>query len=783
LLPTLGGANGEALAINKNGKVVGDSDTAQGSTHAFVFDDSELKDLGTLPGFDNASYARGINNAGDIVGDSDSADQKRAFLYTKGQLVELDKLAEHLSEAGFTSLDVAYAISDQGWIVGYGTTTDNLTAAFVAAPEHRGNRKHLTRVTRPRESVQAEPPQPEEPVEAEPPQFQSPTSDQGQDVSESNGDNYDLFYSRLSSDEGNWVEAGNYGYCFRPRVSEDWRPYQDGHWVWTDRGWYWDSNERFAWATYHYGRWVDIRGTGWCWAPGNQWAPAWVSWRQSDEHVGWAPLPPEADLSENRSISSWSDSYYGIGPAAYNFISYSHWHEPSYARYVEPPQQNVQIISQTRNVTNIVTNNNVINNFGPPVQTIATNTNQNIQQVKLAVSPATDPKANYGQSLQGNQLKVVAPPLALSSQATHVPPVQNRIANPQVQKGWQGVKPQEAAKLRKTIAEQNPPPKNLPNPTPFVNPQIGKKGQITGPPGTPGSPAAVAGQKTPPNLLKPIVGSPDANGTPGVSPNAAAAGKKPVPPNLLGTKSSGNASSTVNPSVTPGVPPKPGGKPTATGSPILKQSPSGSVPAQTGPKGTPPNLMVPRPSTATGSPESQRHQAAGGITPKPTGNLLSGQNTPHTPVTPHNAATPNEEKKQVTAPTPTPQVGSPNLPTPKSPQEVKPEQRNTSTPGSTAVSAPHPQPVTPSKPATEVNAVAPPKQELKTPPPQIHPAEVRHTPAAQHPASKPSPPAPNSTPPAPKPAPPAPKPAPAAPKPQPPAPKVTPPKGKPTPVP
>jgi hypothetical protein len=96
-----------------------------------------------------------------------------------------------------------------------------------------------------------------------------------------------------------------------------------------------------------------------------------------------------------------------------------------------------------------------------------------------------DPKANYGQTLQGNQLKVVAPPVTLSSQATHVPPVQNRLANPQVQKGWQGVKPQEAEKLRKTIAEQNPPPKNLPKPTPFANPQISKKGQITGPPGHP----------------------------------------------------------------------------------------------------------------------------------------------------------------------------------------------------------------------------------------------------------------------------------------------------------
>ena len=138
-LSTLGGANGEALAINKNGLVVGDSDTTDGPAHAFVFDHSQLKDLGTLPGFDNASYARGINNSGDIVGESDSADQKRAFLYTKGQLVELDKLAENLSEAGFNSLDVAYGINDKGWIVGYGTTSDNLTAAFVAVPEGRGN--------------------------------------------------------------------------------------------------------------------------------------------------------------------------------------------------------------------------------------------------------------------------------------------------------------------------------------------------------------------------------------------------------------------------------------------------------------------------------------------------------------------------------------------------------------------------------------------------------------------------------------------------------------------
>ena len=37
-----------------------------------------------MPGFETASYARGINNSGDIVGESDSADRKRAFLFTKG---------------------------------------------------------------------------------------------------------------------------------------------------------------------------------------------------------------------------------------------------------------------------------------------------------------------------------------------------------------------------------------------------------------------------------------------------------------------------------------------------------------------------------------------------------------------------------------------------------------------------------------------------------------------------------------------------------------------------
>ena len=39
---------------------------------------------------------------------------------------------------------------------------------------------------------------------------------------------------------------------------------------WTDRGWFWYSNEHFGWETYHYGRWVRIEDEGWCWIPGRR---------------------------------------------------------------------------------------------------------------------------------------------------------------------------------------------------------------------------------------------------------------------------------------------------------------------------------------------------------------------------------------------------------------------------------------------------------------------------------------------------------------------------------
>jgi uncharacterized protein DUF6600 len=100
------------------------------------------------------------------------------------------------------------------------------------------------------------------------------------------------FYVPLES-HGAWVEVGSYGRCWHPSgVAVGWRPYCYGSWVYTDCGWYWVSDEPWAWACYHYGYWVEDPGFGWVWVPGVEWAPAWVEWRVGGGYIGWAPLVP-----------------------------------------------------------------------------------------------------------------------------------------------------------------------------------------------------------------------------------------------------------------------------------------------------------------------------------------------------------------------------------------------------------------------------------------------------------------------------------------------------------
>src|SRR5260370_37084392 len=71
-LGTLGGNRSFAFGINNRGQIVGESITASGSGHAFLFENGAMVDLGTLPG-GSFSKASGINDRGQVVGSSSTA--------------------------------------------------------------------------------------------------------------------------------------------------------------------------------------------------------------------------------------------------------------------------------------------------------------------------------------------------------------------------------------------------------------------------------------------------------------------------------------------------------------------------------------------------------------------------------------------------------------------------------------------------------------------------------------------------------------------------------------
>jgi uncharacterized protein YraI len=168
-----------------------------------------------------------------------------------------------------------------------------------------------------------------------------------------------VFYDRLSP-YGSWTWTQGQYVWVPAGVDYGWRPYTRGRWIYTDYGWTWVSDEPFGWATYHYGRWGFSNRIGWFWVPGNRWGPAWVSWRQSDDYLAWAPLPPVYDrggLSINISFGSIPSYYWSVVPSVY-FLSDN---LPRY--YVRDRARWRRAYDRTRPIghTTIV-NNTVVNN-------------------------------------------------------------------------------------------------------------------------------------------------------------------------------------------------------------------------------------------------------------------------------------------------------------------------------------------------------------------------------------------------------------------------------------
>src|SRR5205807_5715101 len=286
---------------------------------------------------------------------------------------------------------------------------ENATATPASRPERSESESYESRARQPRESAPAR--------------------------------GYSTFYTKLEP-HGAWLETSDYGYVWQPREAESsrtWRPYTNGRWIYTDAGWTWISAEPFGWATYHYGRWTRLRGIGWVWVPGNEWAPAWVSWRKSNEYVGWAPLPPEARFDQRTGIHNWSDNYYDIGPDQYCFVASREFGAPRVQQTLLPPERNVTIVNQTTNVTNITYNNTTIVNEGPNYDEVRAQSREPVQRYRLERNVNVDVSGESRSVVRGETIVVAAPVFTEPVANERPPTVKQTIAAAAVDLGWAAI--------------------------------------------------------------------------------------------------------------------------------------------------------------------------------------------------------------------------------------------------------------------------------------------------------------------------------------------------------
>lgn len=128
-LGTLGGGESHALGVNNLGHVVGESLTADGKFHAFLYQNGLTIDLGVLQPGHQTSRANDINDNGVIVGYSavdsggGAASGRRPFLITGGMMTNPGSLG---GDYGF-----ANGVNAGGIMVGLSADQNGTTHAFL----------------------------------------------------------------------------------------------------------------------------------------------------------------------------------------------------------------------------------------------------------------------------------------------------------------------------------------------------------------------------------------------------------------------------------------------------------------------------------------------------------------------------------------------------------------------------------------------------------------------------------------------------------------------------
>ena len=117
-------------AVNDLGQIVGMAFLAPTNAVACLWDNGEIINLDTLS--DGNSAAWGINQIGQVVGSFNLNSQRRAFLWHKGTMVDLNDYLPPGYEAW--RLDTAFYINDNGTIVGEAFVTNRGWRGFMLIP-------------------------------------------------------------------------------------------------------------------------------------------------------------------------------------------------------------------------------------------------------------------------------------------------------------------------------------------------------------------------------------------------------------------------------------------------------------------------------------------------------------------------------------------------------------------------------------------------------------------------------------------------------------------------
>jgi len=175
-----------------------------------------------------------------------------------------------------------------------------------------------------------------------------------------------------------WKPSPEFAMVSNVGQSPQYVPYSNGQWVNSDAGWYFKAPTPWEETVHHQGRWVNSPNAGWMWAPGRVWAPAWVDWKQNDDYVSWAPLPPAVYYNTAGGFSNTS-----IDNNNYAIVEKSRFLEPDIYRYSSPYYESGSRISMDLfgGIAGLVVVDNMIVNRGPDVKVIQTYYPNNIINV------------------------------------------------------------------------------------------------------------------------------------------------------------------------------------------------------------------------------------------------------------------------------------------------------------------------------------------------------------------------------------------------------------------